>query len=196
MNALIVSRTKMGSRRCIGALLGNGTSLRLLNGNGANHPVNSPLEIGDIWNIEYTPAKKLVPPHVEDVLVSSQEFVETVDDMRSQILDRIDPWEGDIEELFGGSVQYTGSNNGYVNEEGTPDRSTGFWVPDEDLLLRDDGRHYDYAGIRGMKYVGEPMAQNAIPAGTLVRVSLARWWKPEDVEIEKRCYLQLSGWYD
>ena len=36
-----------------------------------------------------------------------------------------------------------------------------------------------------------------IPAGTLVRVSLARWWRPEDSEpnFEERCYLQLSGWY-
>ena len=37
---------------------------------------------------------------------------------------------------------------------------------------------------------------NKIPAGTLIRISLARWWKPDDVDIEHRCYLQLSGWYE
>jgi hypothetical protein len=29
----------------------------------------------------------------------------------------------------------------------------------------------------------------------LVRVSLAGWWKPDDSDIEPRCYLQLSGWF-
>ena len=35
-----------------------------------------------------------------------------------------------------------------------------------------------------------------IPAGTLVRVSLAHWWRPEDDHTgELRCYVQLSGWF-
>ena len=33
-----------------------------------------------------------------------------------------------------------------------------------------------------------------IPAEALIRVSLARWWKKTEEE-EKKCYLQLSGWY-
>jgi len=94
---------------------------------------------------------------------------------------------------------FTGGNNGYIAERlGVPDYSTGFWIPDRDLKLRDDGTHYDYAkGFfrRGLKYVGEPEAVPTIPAGTLARVSLAGWWKPEDVDIEERCYLQLSGWF-
>ena len=38
----------------------------------------------------------------------------------------------------------------------------------------------------------EPISE--IPSGTLLRVSLARWWKKYEEE-EKKCYLQLSGWY-
>lgn len=34
-----------------------------------------------------------------------------------------------------------------------------------------------------------------IPAETLIRLSLANWWVPEDGNVERRCYLQLSGWY-
>jgi ATP-dependent DNA helicase RecQ len=35
-----------------------------------------------------------------------------------------------------------------------------------------------------------------IPAGTLLRVSLAHWWRPaEKPEEEERCYVQLSGWF-
>ena len=35
-----------------------------------------------------------------------------------------------------------------------------------------------------------------IPKGKIIRLSLAKWWKPEDSDIELRCYLQLSGWYE
>lgn len=47
-------------------------------------------------------------------------------------------------------------------------------------------------------YVGFEPAVDLIPKGTLVRVSLARWWRPHDSppDMEERCYLQLSGWYE
>jgi hypothetical protein len=44
-------------------------------------------------------------------------------------------------------------------------------------------------------YVGFEPAIELITHGSLVRVSLARWWRPDD-DSEERCYLQLSGWYD
>ncbi|MFH1320564.1 MAG: hypothetical protein ABII90_07920 [Bacteroidota bacterium] len=47
---------------------------------------------------------------------------------------------------------------------------------------------------RNISYVGFQNPVDKIPAGTLVRISLARWWSPN--EDEERCYLQLSGWYD
>ena len=35
-----------------------------------------------------------------------------------------------------------------------------------------------------------------IPAGALVRLSLAHWWRPAgDDDGEYRCYVQLSGWF-
>lgn len=89
----------------------------------------------------------------------------------------------------------------YTSERtGVPDRSTGFWIPDRELRLRGGGKHYNYvkgALQRGLSHVGEAAATRRIPAGTLVRVSLARWWKPEDADpdFEERCYQQLSGWY-
>ena len=45
-----------------------------------------------------------------------------------------------------------------------------------------------------MPYVGFEEAVETIPAGTLVRVSLARWWDTNGTT-EDRCSLQLSGWY-
>lgn len=47
---------------------------------------------------------------------------------------------------------------------------------------------------RNIKFVGFQNPLDIIPAGTLIRVFLARWWaSPNDNE--RRCYLQLSGWY-
>lgn len=100
---------------------------------------------------------------------------------------------------------FTGNHNAYVAESrGVPDRSTWFWVPDKDLTLRADG-HYDYPSTmfwgttvpHGLDYVGEPTPPAVISAGTLVRVSLARWWKPRDADPDfpERCYAQLLGWF-
>jgi ATP-dependent DNA helicase RecQ len=45
-------------------------------------------------------------------------------------------------------------------------------------------------------FVGFQEPVEVIPAGTLLRVSLAHWWRPrEDADVEPRCYVQLSGWY-
>jgi hypothetical protein len=96
---------------------------------------------------------------------------------------------------------WTGNGNGYISEgKGVPDHSTGFWIPDQDLIF--ENGHYSYliklGGIklkRSLKYVGFENPIAVIPSGTKVRVSLAKWWHPEDIVIEDRCYLQLSGWY-
>jgi len=50
-------------------------------------------------------------------------------------------------------------------------------------------------GKRSLPYVGFASPVDTIPAGTLLRVSLARWWDKYG-ETEERCSLQLSGWYD
>ncbi len=83
---------------------------------------------------------------------------------------------------------------------GIPTHSTGFWIPDVDLKLV--GKDYVYTKKRILlpskycfKYVGVEKAIDVIPANTKVRISLAKWWHPDDIVIEDRCYLQLSGWY-
>ena len=201
MKVWIVSRTKMaGGRRCIGGLAANGDSVRLLTETGGNHDADSPLQIGQIWDVQYQPRPNVTPPHIEDVLVSAQKLLMRCSDLRALLLKRIEPWEGSIYQLFDKLVRFTGNNNGYVSKEcGVPDYSTGFWIPDCDLNLRNDRKHYDYShGLYsgGLSYVGEPKPEKVLAAGTLIRVSLARWWKPSDSDIEERCYLQLSGWYD
>src|SRR5262249_30308746 len=51
-------------------------------------------------------------------------------------------------------------------------------------------------GGRTLTFVGFQEPLEVIPAGTLLRVSLAHWWRPKDKpEEELRCYVQLSGWF-
>ncbi|GAB4315338.1 MAG: hypothetical protein Kow0059_07370 [Candidatus Sumerlaeia bacterium] len=197
-----MARTQMGGNsRCIGGLAEEGMSVRLLTSTGDNYDTSAPFQIGQIWNLRYTQRARLVPPHVEDVLVTAKEYLGDQTDLHAYLLARAAPWRGGIDQVFGGRVRYTGNGNGYVCERiGIPDRSTGFWIPDRDLHLRDDGKHYDYgtgSPRRGLSYVGEVEPIDSISAGTLVRVSLARWWRPPDADpdLEERCYLQLSGWF-
>jgi len=200
MKVLIVGRTKMsGSSRCIGGILHDGKSVRLVKPNG-QWDTSSEFDIGDIWDIDFTPATGLAPPHTEDILVTNYKYVGAQSGVAAHILSRIEPWRGSIDQVFNGFLGFTGSNNAFISQSGgVTNYSTWFWVPDKDLTLRSDGKHYDYPGKysnRGMSYVGEPAAIPVIPAGTLVRLSLARWWKPHDIEnLEERCYLQLSGWF-
>jgi hypothetical protein len=44
-----------------------------------------------------------------------------------------------------------------------------------------------------ISYVGSVDPLDTIEPGSLIRLSLAHWWKPEDSDDEERCYLQLSG---
>ena len=203
MKTLIVGRTKMGNTtRCIGGLCANGRSIRLLDANGNNWPVSTQFQVGQVWELDFHDANQLRPPHVEDVIVTSSKLLGNEPDVKGAILARVQPWQGSSSVLFGGVVGYTGNHNGYI-ESRIPDRSTHYWIPEKDLVLRDDGKHYDYpstffgiATPHGLKYVGEPAPIPRIPAGTLVRVSLARWWRPDDDEsFPERCYLQLSGWF-
>lgn len=202
MNVLIVARTRMSrDRRCIGGLADDGRSVRLLTGAGHHWDTSAPFQVGQVWDVEFQPAQNVVPPHVEDVLASKYDFVREQPALRNHLLGRVAPWRGGIDQVFGGVLGYTSNDNGYVCARlGIPDQSTGFWLPDRDLTLRADDKHYDYRDgrlNRGLSYVGEPAPVSVLPAGTLVRVSLARWWKQEDAapDFEERCYLQLSGWY-
>ncbi|MFW7269260.1 dual OB domain-containing protein [Gluconacetobacter sp. Hr-1-5] len=200
MNVLIVGKTKMsGNFRCIGGLLPNGKSVRLIKPHG-QWDTSSKFDIGDIWDIEFTQITELVAPHTEDVMVTKRSYVKDQEQLTQRILSSITPWRGGIDQVFGGQLEFTGNSNGYISHAGgVPNYSTWFWVPDRDLTLRADGKHYDYPGVysdKGMSYVGEPDAIPVIPAGRLVRISLARWWKPQGIDnLEERCYLQLSGWF-
>jgi hypothetical protein len=205
VKALIVAKTRMPYACCVGALdLDTNRNLRLLQRNGHHQPVGTPFHIGEIWAIECSPAPNLEQPHTEDVLVGQARRVGKVDSLRGEILKRVGPWQGNPDRLFPELLCATLAGRGYISRRvGVPRFSTGFWIPHSELKVTLDVRTtYEYAGkkyaggVEFLPYVGVAPANKCIPAGSLVRVSLSRWWCPDtQPDMELRCYLQLSGWY-
>lgn len=206
MDVVIVSKTRMsGGAACVGGILARGCLVRLLDANGRNQASNTKLEVGQVYTITYSERPDKTPPHIEDILVDTMKHkftVPTMDRLGKYLLlprFKIKVWKGGAKELFDGKLHWTKSGSGFVSKSGEmPDNSVGFWIPDKDLNSnQNDGRvRYSYPHWRSLPFVGYQDPVNKIPAGTLIRVSLARWWVPEDAAgDEERCYLQLSGWY-
>jgi hypothetical protein len=201
MKVLIVAKTHMRNAACIGGLtLDANRSVRLLQKDGQNHPRDTDLEIGQIWEIEYKEQENKTPPHIEDILVSKRTLIGEQKNLKNYLITRVKPWKGGIENLFDGLVRFTRHGSGYISETvGIPKVSTGYWLSDRPLENTESQSNkvkYRY-DVRSITYVGFGTPIAKIPIDALIRVSLARWWKPDnsDEDLELRCYLQLSGWY-
>jgi hypothetical protein len=207
MEILILSKTHMkGGKCCIGGIATNGRYVRLLTHDGENQPETTQLTPRQIWEIEFIEKEELKPPHIEDVLIQTQVLKTRLND-NIRILDFINErnipiWRGHPDTLFDTKIKWTDSGSGYINKEAVPEHSVGFWIPDKNLTLiksiYNDKIRYNYKKVNGWKslpYVGFEDPVRTIPSGTLVRVSLARWWDTKGTT-ELRCPLQLSGWYD
>jgi hypothetical protein len=197
---------------CIGGIVIEENRLvRLLAAGGSNQPSSCDWQIGEIRDMEFTFLSNPNPPHVEDVLVKKVSPpkrhltpTEIKDWIKQQMQSSI--WKSS-NALFGGNLGWTGKGSGFISHLKIPSQSVGFWLLDRNLEKCTETRngeekiYYEYkegsvfAQTRRIPYVGFSTSIDIIPKGTLVRVSLARWWAPQDTDIEQRCYLQLSGWY-
>lgn len=190
MKVVVVAKANAPTGVCIGALSMGGKSLRLLRDDGTFIPYAEadPYAVGEIWDVTFTrPA--VTPPHVEDVHVTARTRSGNQANLAAFIRGCAPaPWAGGVEALFDGKLHYTGSRRAYIG--------AGFWLPDEDLTLDDGGNSYEIGGTT-INYVGCSPPARKISARTLVRVSLARWWKPEHAadDFPERCYVEVSGCY-
>lgn len=210
---LIVSKTKMSKGVCVGAIkLDTGDLIRIHNERGANLGFDAPYEIGEIWVVQGEPAWNVRPrPHVEDWQISPCN--KSGDAMTlGQMVDRIKQYrlklggrftDGSLRETFEGTLSsrfcMDGTSSVVVRKDRIPSFSTQFWMPDKPLRLmqKGDKSYYIYEASKPpirIAYVGFQKSVEEIPAGTLVRLSLANWWRQND-NSEECCYLQLSGWY-
>lgn len=201
---IVVSKTQMRCEYCVGGILEDGSFVRLLKSDGHNQDTATIFTIGRWYDIEYRERLYKRPPHIEDILVLSAIPCETDSpiNLRGFIKNRFPAkiWNGGAAILFDGKLKWSDSGSAYINSEAIPEHSVGFWMPNIDLRMKkfeDTGKtKYSYFDGRwyNIPYVGLQDPIPTIPAGTLLRVSLARWWQ-KDETTEERCYLQLSGWY-
>ncbi len=205
MEVLITSKTHKGKAACVGGLvLEDNKFVRLLRPGNWDQLANTDFKIGEVWDIYFEKRYRTEPPHIEDVIVYTKKRVGKVDNFTDFILSAgINIYRGEPENIFDGLLKWTFHGSGFLNRSGElPSNSVGFWIPDKNLSLNNHHYLYQYQDFikhtKRLPYVGFEEAVEVIPAGTLVRISLARWWKPEDAgdEMEERCYLQLSGWYE
>ncbi len=202
MKVLIVAKTHMSGYYCLGGLARDtNRNVRLMQPDGSHQPITAKYEVGQVWDIEFRLSEDLKPPHVEDVIVHDSAYLGRVRDIKGKLLERVKIWPGSAENIFGGFLNYTENRSAYISAETRiPEQSVGFWMPDEKLFSRlsSNGRTRYHARDNRLKisYVGTASPIEVIPAGTLLRMSLSRWWTPYDnPDGEKRCYLQLSGWF-
>ena len=202
MEVLILSKTHFGSNVCVGGMvLDNTQYVRLLTPGGWYHYADTEFNIGDLWDIRFASSSSLKVPHIEDVIIQSKKFLRSVGNITEFIRGRnLLIWQGSINNIFDGKLKWANTGAGFLSKNfpDYPNHSIGFWLSDKPLSFENDHYFYPMAAIvkRKLKYKGIPDPIPSIPANTLLRVSLAKWWKPADSEIEERCYLQLSGWYD
>ena len=202
MDVLILSKTKYGSTQfCVGGIcINNKQFIRLLNQGGYYQPADTQFNIGDIWDITFTVNQNRKEPHNEDVTIHSYKFVRKIYQLESYIKNMGVPiWRNNISNIFEGKILWQRNGKGYFSEniKNYPSHSVGFWISDADLSFSNGSYIYESNGVKNqIVYKGNQTALQVIPKGRLIRLSLAKWWKPEDSDIEARCYLQLSGWYE
>jgi hypothetical protein len=190
----------MGSRVCVGGLTRDAIqNVRLLPATGDHsHPAEAPYSIGDIWELTLRRPDEVVPPHIEDMLVEGARRLGVQTRLHDWLSRSVVPWVGDATILFDGALRASSGGSAYVTGYRLPTCSVGFWRPGVDLELDDSEglRYFAPFGDRTIRiaYVGVSDAVRVIPAGFLVRVSLARWFSPGNDGFEA-CWLQLSGWY-
>ena len=196
----------MASGACIGAITETGESVRLIPFNAdPRDGANREYEVGDIWEITGEPKTSLIPPHNEDFVVHKKSRHHTTKDMKdlvSAIELLMPPKIGHPQVLYEGLLKITGSGSLYIPAKGdVPPHSTTFWRPDQPLVRNTEGKRIQYCystenSSYTLTFVGFQEAVETIPAGTLLRVSLAHRWRPEDQpDVEERHYAQLSGWF-
>lgn len=209
---IIVSRTRMAADCvCVGGVdIDNHRSLRLLDARGHHETANDcPYQIWDIWNIDYYLTHKRPNPHTEDANVTRREKIEKVDAPKMTVnrfatfLDNsnIPFFRGSLFSVFDGKLKLTDMDKMYISKDDVPTYSTCFWINDKRLLgyNNDRGRwQYRYTDMSNrygytISYVGSAEPLDTIEPGSLIRLSLAHWWKPNDSDDEERCFLQLSG---
>lgn len=203
MNVVVVAKTRMGQNICVGAVdADSGELLRLIPRDGAEYHSwqDFKASVGELINVSGTMAKSPEPPHVEDYLVSRWEPTgKAVMNLRAWILSKCAVWKGDRSKLFNGRLRFTSRGKGHVDRGSPlPSNSVGFWeIPSSLSLLPGEKKRFAMTIPLPVSapFVGLESPMPTIPKGSIVRLSLSRWWAPDDGGMPEACWLQVSGYY-
>lgn len=199
MKIVVVGKTRMSNEQwCIGGLrLPDWASVRLLPpGQSRAWPTDTPLNVGSVCEVEGARPAQVVLPHTEDFRISHLvQLGRYTGDLPADICRNVHVARKGGVPLFEKCLCRTSRNSLAIRHGKVPNFSTQFWVAHRPLVHEVIGeRDYFRIGTARVIYVG---AQRPIPVvvavGSLVRLSLARWWAPEDQE--EACFLQVSGWW-
>ena len=146
MKVVIVAKTRMGSGACVGALTFDGRSLRLIAiDRETNDQFNMDYQVGEVWDVETRPDPDIIPPHVENVIVTGNRLLAPISEIETFIEQQMPPISGGPEAIFDGLAQMTKAGALYIAERtGLPSRSTMFWIPDRPLQRVDDHKRIRY----------------------------------------------------
>ncbi len=206
MRVVIVAKTRMRHGVCIGGLVEDSArSVRIMPSGSYCNPSGTPFNVGDIWELDLKPKPGSKPPHVEDQEFTKKKKVGRIPNLGKWILSKVDPWEGGPDVLFDGKLYYRPGGTAFVSTTEVSHCSTGFWVLPAELeydpfiTVDTKKQRYSLAGAWTLilPFVGFQKPVSTIPAGTLVRLSLARPWTGPTAPPgeDQRHSLQLSGWY-
>jgi len=200
---VIVAKTRQGSGACVGGITGDGRSVRLIASDAAfNEHHNLEYHVGETWEIDADPPHDVIPPHVENVVVRHKRRLPPEANLAALIERHMPPAAGGPEALYDGLLHTSSHGALYIAGDAIPPFSTAFWRPDRPLTRDISGKRIRYRyptddGDRTLVFVGFQEPVEVIPAGALLRVSLAQWWRSADrPQDEVRCYVQLSGWIE
>lgn len=211
---MIAAVTRMREGRiCVGAIeiqdAYPSRNLRLHQPDGSYYELSKALfRVGDLYEITFIDSPNRRPPHTEDCRVQKYERIGSLEpplaDAFLQLIQRnqvVRLYHGDISAVFDGMLDTsTDSPTRYISHaKGVPSFSTCFWIPASELEVwrSVEGRIRLYSMTMNLEipYVSiEPLPEHTIPAGGLLRLSLARWWSRKPRE-PQRCYLQASHFY-
>ena len=199
---LVVSKTRMRNNHvCIGAITDSGKYLRLLYPDNSNMLENVDINIYDNILIKYQKREDTKLPHSEDINLFYAKKISITSKPIIGILNalKVTIWKGKPTVLFDNKLIWSNNywrSTAYISSKSISNNSVGFWISDRDLYLKDGRYEYVLDNLTySIKYVGMHKPQEYIYKGTLIRVSLARWWNNNGNFSDDRCYLQLSEYY-
>jgi len=110
-----------------------------------NEHYNLEYEIGQRWEIEADRPEKIIPPHVENVVVRHKRPLPPERDLPALIAQHMPIYHGGPQVLYEGRLQTASHGALYICQDGgVPAHSTTFWRPDRPLTRDTSGKRIHY----------------------------------------------------